>query len=418
LASRREAWIGGRLFTLFGGRELAQVVSAGVSPPAWVFEASLAVREPVAGADETATTAARVAAAALRGDPDRGERDTFAAVVLGSGPGPPSGVIVAAAGPAPGGEDRAGPWLGLGLLAAAVVAGAGAAGAWAGRRVGRPVRQLVRAVEAISAGEGYRFPRGRWDEFAELEAAFARMQRSLELQAHRSRAAERVAAWREAARQVAHEVKNPLVPIRLTVENLKRARRESSPLFDELFEEGSRTILEEVEQLRRLVGEFAEFARLPPPSPRRLPFESLVDEVLELYAADPEVRISRDFPRGESWVMADAEQMSRALKNVLGNAVEAMRGVERGPIEVTLRRDGDGLELSVRDHGAGLSPVARERVFEPYFTTKAGGTGLGMAITHRIVTEHGGTIAVEPAEGGGTRVVIRLPPAVPEAPRP
>jgi signal transduction histidine kinase len=180
----------------------------------------------------------------------------------------------------------------LAILLAALV------GVWTARRISRPVDRLVQAVDAIAAGEAdYALPGLVDDQFERLAAAFSRLQRSLERQQRRAAAAERIAAWREAARRVAHEVKNPLAPIRLTVENLQRAREGHPELFDELFREGTRTILDEVEQLRRLVTEFSEFARLPAPRPRAVDVHELIEGVLELHAAEPGLEIVRAFRR-------------------------------------------------------------------------------------------------------------------------
>ena len=299
-----------------------------------------------------------------------------------------------------------GAWLGLTLVAALAAA---LVGLVLGRRATRPVDQLVRAVDAIAAGkEDYDFPGIPKDEFDELVASFSRLQRSLEQQQRRSAAAERVAAWRDVARHVAHEVKNPLAPIRLTVQNLQRARQEHPEAFDRLFEEGTQTILEEVDQLSRLVGEFSEFARLPDPDPAQESLERLLDEVLELFAADPGltiVRRSGDVPS----VHIDRDQISRVFKNIVGNAVDAMAAARTRELYVETAIVDGYAEIRFADTGPGFAGDAERRVFEPYFTTKSHGTGLGMAISFRIVAEHGGEIVAENRSEGGARVTVRLP---------
>ncbi|MEE8411654.1 MAG: ATP-binding protein [Acidobacteriota bacterium] len=299
-----------------------------------------------------------------------------------------------------------GAWLGLTLVAALAAA---LVGLVLGRRATRPVDQLVRAVDAIAAGkEDYDFPGIPKDEFDELVASFSRLQRSLEQQQRRSAAAERVAAWRDVARHVAHEVKNPLAPIRLTVQNLQRARQEHPEAFDRLFEEGTQTILEEVDQLSRLVGEFSEFARLPDPEPAQESLERLLDEVLELFAADSGltiVRRSGDVPS----VHIDRDQISRVFKNIVGNAVDAMTAARTRELYVETAVVDGYAEIRFADTGPGFAGDAERRVFEPYFTTKSHGTGLGMAISFRIVAEHGGEIVAENRSEGGARVTVRLP---------
>jgi signal transduction histidine kinase len=310
-------------------------------------------------------------------------------------------------------ETRLLPRLRLAFLIVGVVAVAlaVAGGFWTASRITRPVDRLVRAVDAIAAGEAdYTFPKPAGHELERLTQAFSRLQRSLELETRRAAAAERVAAWKEVARRVAHEVKNPLVPIRLTVENLIRAREKDPRLFAELFPDGARTILEEVEQLRRLVTEFSEFARLPAARPRPLELHDLLDDVLELHAAEPDLRIVRAYAAARITLRADPEQLARVLKNVVGNAVEAMRETARPPRLEVGTEAGDGIvEVRVCDNGPGIAPDVEGRVFEPYVTTKPGGTGLGMAIAERIVTEHGGVIEAGNRPEGGTCVRLRLP---------
>jgi signal transduction histidine kinase len=311
----------------------------------------------------------------------------------------------------------------LRLHALAAVAGvtliAALVGWWMARSLTRPVQELVRAVDAIAAGDAdYTFTRRTEDAFEELVSAFSRLHRSLEFQQERSRAAERVAAWREAARRVAHEVKNPLAPIRLTVENLVRVRERAPEKFDRMFDEGMGTILEEVERLRRLVNEFSEFARLPRPQRSPTDLARLVEATVALYDAEPGVRVACVAPRDWPEIPLDADQVSRVLKNVIGNAVEAVReSGTGGAVEVRLERDEDWATVVVSDDGPGFAADDRERLFEPYFTTKSGGTGLGLAISHRIVTEHAGWITADNRPGGGGQVTIRLPLDAAEAPR-
>jgi two-component system nitrogen regulation sensor histidine kinase NtrY len=233
---------------------------------------------------------------------------------------------------------------------------------------------------------------------------FSRLQRSFE----RSSAAERVAAWEEVARHVAHEVKNPLAPIRLTVQNMQRARKDHPESFGRLFEEGTQTILEEVDQLSKLVGEFSEFARLPVPDPSDESIEGLLDEVVELYAADPGlkiVRVSGEVPI----VQVDRDQILRVFKNIVGNAVDAMAAAQTRELNVVTAVVEGYAEIRFADTGPGFAGDAERRVFDPYFTTKSQGTGLGMAISYRMVAEHGGEIVAENSSGGGARVTVRLP---------
>ncbi len=298
--------------------------------------------------------------------------------------------------------------LGFAALGAVATVLAALAGVVIARGITGPVASLVRSVDAIARGEAdYTFPRQADHELDELVASFSRLHRSLAEQQRRALAAERVAAWRDAARRVAHEIKNPLAPIRLTVENLRKARRRAPDQFERMFAEGSETILEEVAQLQRLVTEFSEFARLPEPRPAPTDVDALVDAVLALYGSEERIRIER---RGGGVPAAtiDAEQVSRVLKNLVQNAVEAMG--ERGGVLIVETRAARGeVYVDVSDDGPGFSAEALSRWTEPYFTTKSTGTGLGTAIAQRIVTEHGGTLDARNRPEGGATVTVRIP---------
>lgn len=294
----------------------------------------------------------------------------------------------------------------LGVLLAAAV------GLWVARQITRPVEELVRGVELLSAGREHEpFRTGGNSEIGRLMTAFSRMDRSLRVQQKRLLAAERVAAWKEVAQRVAHEVKNPLSPIRLTMENLIKARRHRPEMFDELFEDGSRAILEEVSQLSNIVTEFSQFARLPAPSPEWVNLDTLVDSVVSLYSKQTNLTVKRVQEARLSEVFLDRELISRAVKNLVKNAVEAMEPQGGGELQVTTGLDGDNVYIEVCDTGPGFPEDTAGTIFEPYFTTKVKGTGLGLAIVLRIITEHGGNLSADNRPGGGARVLVTLPAA-------
>jgi signal transduction histidine kinase len=283
-----------------------------------------------------------------------------------------------------------------------------AAGAWIARRATRPVEETLRALDSVAAGQAdYDFPTATRDDLEALPEAFSRLHRSLDDQQRRRAAAERVAAWREVARRVAHEVKNPLAPIRLTVENLRKARRKSPEVFDELFDDGASAILEEVEQLQRLVTEFSEFARLPEPKRVGVDIDELIDSVLALYVGEPGITVDRRRGAGIPPVQGDPDLLARAFKNLVANAVEAM-GPQGGALRVETALEDGAVVVRIVDAGPGFSVEAQRHLFEPYFTTKATGTGLGMTLAYRIVTEHGGLISAANRSEGGAEVVVRL----------
>ncbi len=225
--------------------------------------------------------------------------------------------------------------------------------------------------------------------------------------------AQRARAWQEVARRMAHEIKNPLTPIQLSAQRLRRRyawllEREDGEVLDD----ATRTIVAQVEGLRRLVNAFSRFARMPESRPAPENLNRLVDEVLALYRpAHPRVRFVDHLDPHLPTVFVDAEQIRRVCVNLLDNAVAALDGMEHAMVEVHTSYDPGSrvVQLVVADNGPGLSPEARDRLFEPYFSTKEGGTGLGLAIVKSVVADHGGRIRALDNRPRGTRFVIELP---------
>jgi two-component system nitrogen regulation sensor histidine kinase NtrY len=220
--------------------------------------------------------------------------------------------------------------------------------------------------------------------------------------------AQQLAAWNEAARRVAHEIKNPLTPIRLAAERMLKKHRQAEPGLARAIEEGVEIIVREVTTLQGMVDEFSRFARMPRPQPARVDVQRLLDDTLHLYQnLKPGVTVEARLAGDLAGVVIDAEQIKRALINLLDNAVEATDA----PGQVTVsagKRDGH-LAIQVADTGRGIPPDAKEKLFLPYFSTKGRGTGLGLAIVHRIVADHHGSIHVEDNLPRGTVFTVELP---------
>ena len=285
---------------------------------------------------------------------------------------------------------------------------------WAAARVTRPVEQLARAAQEVAAGNWnthVEVPGN--DEVSELAESFNRMTSELLTQKDRLVQAERVAAWRELARRLAHELKNPLFPLQLTVENLVRARQQSPQQFDEVFRESSRTLLAEISNLKAIVGRFSEFSKMPQPQLQPVRVNEILRGVAQLFRAQLEapgrkpIACKLDLDESLAPIAADPELLHRALSNLVLNAMDAMP--EGGTLTLRTRREEGRITIEVADTGSGLTPEECGRIFTPYYTSKQHGTGLGLAIVQSVVSDHGGRISVESEPGKGTRFVIGLP---------
>jgi nitrogen fixation/metabolism regulation signal transduction histidine kinase len=227
--------------------------------------------------------------------------------------------------------------------------------------------------------------------------------------------AQKASAWREVARRLAHEIKNPLTPIQLSAERIARniSRLPAAPpRVATVIEECVGAIVEEVSSLKHLVDEFVRFARLPAVS--RIPnsMKDLVDRTMALYEGRLDgVKVVIDVPADLPPILMDSLQMKRVLINLLDNAIDALAGesVQELVIRCEPVRDETTARLTIADTGKGIASEDRERLFTPYFSTRKNGTGLGLAISSRIVADHGGYIGVEPNSPKGTRFVVELP---------
>jgi two-component system nitrogen regulation sensor histidine kinase NtrY len=222
--------------------------------------------------------------------------------------------------------------------------------------------------------------------------------------------AQQAMAWGEAARRIAHEIKNPLTPIKLSTQRLRKKFAEGSTEFSDIFDQCTQAIIHEVDALKTLVDEFSRYARMPTSYPRPGDLHALIEKVLNLYSGvSRHILLTADLDPQVPPVNLDPDHMKRALVNLVDNAVAAVG--EEGVICLKTRylADEGKVRLEVTDTGPGIPPEDRERLFLPYFSTKKSGTGLGLAIVYRIVTEHRGTIRVEESQPRGTRMILEFP---------
>jgi two-component system nitrogen regulation sensor histidine kinase NtrY len=295
---------------------------------------------------------------------------------------------------------------GVGILVAVLTS------LWFAARVTRPVVSLAEAARRVAAGDlSAKVEVESGDELGELAASFNRMTEDLAQQKERTLQAERVAAWRELARRLAHELKNPLFPLQVTVENLMRAKQKSPEMFEEVFHEGTATLLAEIDNLKTIIGRFSEFSKMPQPQRQPTQVNEVVRSVLRVFHAQLQeknqiaVRTELADPLPE--ISVDPDLLHRALQNLVLNAIDAMP--QGGALTIRTAIVGGRIEISVSDTGSGLTPEECGRLFTPYYTTKQHGTGLGLAIVQSVVSDHGGKISVESTQEKGTTFHIELP---------
>ena len=285
---------------------------------------------------------------------------------------------------------------------------------WISARITKPVEELAEGAREVATG--------RWDtrievhgrdEIGQLAAAFNEMTLTLAAQKERLVQTERVAAWRELARRLAHELRNPLFPMQITVENLQKARQLDAKQFLEVFHESTATLKAELANLNTIVGRFSDFSKMPAPQFVRVNLNEVLRNAVRLFEPQfnevgkptitPELFLTEPLPD----IDADPDLLHKAFQNLVLNALDAMPA--GGTLTLrTSERDGN-VRIEVTDTGKGLTPEECSRLFTPYYTTKQLGTGLGLAIVQSVVSDHHGTISVTSDEGRGTTFRIEFP---------
>ena len=285
---------------------------------------------------------------------------------------------------------------------------------WAAARVTRPIEQLAGAAQSVALGNwDTRVQVSGHDEVALLASSFNQMTAELLAQKQRLVQAERVAAWRELARRLAHELKNPLFPLQLTIENLIRSRSQSPEQFEEVFRESSQTLLAELANLKGIISRFSEFSKMPQPQLQPVNVNEVLRGVAQLFQAQfhapgkPLIQCRLETDESLRPIAADPELLHRAISNLVLNAMDAMP--QGGTLTLLTRREAQKAVIEVSDTGIGLTPEECARIFTPYYTSKQHGSGLGLAIVQSVVSDHGGTITVRSQPGKGTSFVIELP---------
>jgi two-component system nitrogen regulation sensor histidine kinase NtrY len=275
-------------------------------------------------------------------------------------------------------------------------------------RIASPIKNLTEGIRRVSQGNlGLALEVRSRDELGELVAAFNKMTQDLKRIQKELAAAERELAWREMAKQVAHEIKNPLTPMRLSIQHLRQAYKDRVKDFHILLDEVSQTIIEQVDALGRIAAEFSAYAKMPERKYEICNVNDLLTEAVRLFDQEKNVRFEVDLVGGEVPVVADKEELRRVFINVLRNSVQAIVG--EGKINVTTRLNDGEISIVIADTGRGIPDEIKGRLFEPNFSTKSEGMGLGLAISKQTITDLKGRIEIESTVGKGTQVRITIP---------
>ena len=285
---------------------------------------------------------------------------------------------------------------------------------WVSARITRPIEELAEGARDVAAGHwDTRIHLTGRDETGQLAFAFNHMTQTLSTQRERLVQTERVAAWRELARRLAHELRNPLFPLQITVENMQRARQLSHDQFLEVFNESTATLRAELANLNSIVNRFSDFSKMPSPEFSRVDINEAIRSAVRLFepqfheVGKPTIATEYFLKAGLAEIDGDPELLHKAFQNLVLNALDAMPA--GGTLTFRTAETQSGIRIEVSDTGKGLTPEECSRLFTPYYTTKQQGTGLGLAIVQSVVSDHRGTISVASEESHGTTFRIELP---------
>ena len=277
-------------------------------------------------------------------------------------------------------------------------------------RITQPLQLIREKLSAITFNQ--RNELLEWnseDEIGDLVKEYNRMATELSGAAEQLAKSEREFAWREMAKQVAHEIKNPLTPMKLGLQHLQRAWRENHPDKEKIMERMTQVLIEQIDTLSHIATEFSGFAQMPTAHVTQFDLDQVLQSVADLYAEHDSVKVRFNSLDGTPHLItADRDQMMRVFSNLVKNGVQATEEVAQGTVDIEIWHKDGKVEIRVRDNGKGIPEALKSRIFTPNFTTKSGGTGLGLAICKQIVEQFGGTITFESKVPGGTVFLVRI----------
>ena len=277
------------------------------------------------------------------------------------------------------------------------------------RWITRTLNMIMKQFSTINLQQNERIKWPYNDEIGMLVAEYNKMVNKVEENAAKLAQSERESAWREMARQVAHEIKNPLTPMKLNIQYLQQAMRKDDPNIKELTDKAAESIIEQIDNLSYIASEFSNFAKMPEARPEKLEVGELLSKAVELYLDDAHIKVTITGSSQQLYIYSDRSQLLRVFTNLLENAKQAIPAERPGNIQVSIKTENDYVVIAIADNGSGISDEVVKKMFQPYFTTKSSGTGLGLAMTKKIIEFWKGDIWFETTEGIGTTFYIKMP---------
>jgi len=274
-------------------------------------------------------------------------------------------------------------------------------------KITKPLRNLTNATKRL-AGDNldYKLKEDIGGEIGQLIDSFNKMLTDLKVAREQRAIAERRATWQRVARTIAHEIKNPLTPIKLSTERMYDKFLNESKDFPKVIKSTTDTILTEIENLQKLVDTFHKYAKFPDPVLRPESINQIINETLDMFKGEG-IEIIQDLQKNIPSFSLDKGQVRQALTNFIKNSKESFEGISKqGQVKVSSRYEDNKVMITIEDNGCGISEENKKRLFQPYFTTKKHGSGIGLALTERIISLHGGKIVCESTEGNGTKFTV------------
>ncbi len=277
--------------------------------------------------------------------------------------------------------------------------------------ISRPIKMIMMKIRQVKlGGENETIDWKRKDEIGQLVEEYNRMIYELAMSAELLARSERESAWREMAKQIAHEIKNPLTPMKLSVQYLQRAWKNNTPDWENRLDKFTQTMIEQIDSLSIIASEFSDFAKMPLANKENTNLAETIKSSISLFKNYHHITIKFDYNSNKNfYVFVDREQLLRALNNLLKNSIQAIADKPDGKITITLKQNYKEHIIEILDNGGGIHEDISSKIFSPNFTTKSGGMGLGLAIVKNVIDNSGGTISYESKKGRGTTFIIMLP---------